>query len=212
MRVVLCVAVIAAGCGSRDPEPPTAPMKLDLDQVSRVTDEALARLDARTTAALVPTAGSARPLGIGVPRELPYSRGRTFSVPITLTPATLRVPTELGLSFQVTRDDAGALAVTAPAREDLVTATRLALAGEDRALAVAAKALDDAGVVRPAPDWQTALRGIRLDPRLPAANLPGDPSWSVFFDPYDEATGGATFVLIDAPTFAVQRVQGGRRR
>lgn len=183
-------------------------MTLDLARLTAVVRTELATLRASTARELVPN-GPARALGIGTPFALPYSAGRSWIVPVILEPGTLRVPTELGLRFSASLEPAGTISITArPLRTDLVTATALALGGESKAFAAATAALDAAHVARPTTEWAAALHAIALDPRLSAAERVGMPSWSLMFEPYDETNGGWTFVLIDATTFAVQKLQG----
>ncbi len=170
----------------------------------------LATMNAGDTAALIPGATS-RALGSMPPSVLPYSNGRTLMVGITLVPTTLRVPTELGLRFVVSVGDANALSIgSRPARADLVIAAQLALDGELRALEVAAAALERTGEKPPGPSWAAALRTARLDPRLPAEQFPGERSWHLMFEPWNESGGGWRSVLLGLPRFDVQMVNGKR--
>jgi hypothetical protein len=217
MAHVLAAGLALMGCrdrdeGESDPRLARAEIPVDPNQLASLARAELTALNANSTTALVPNTHP-RAIGIGDLTTLPYSSSRAWWVPIVIMPGSFRVPTEIGLRFTGATDDTGGISITdRPTRADLVTATQLALDGETRAVATATKALDQAEMLRPSPSWEHAIKGLRLDPRLPAERFTGEPSWSITFEPYDEASGGWTFVLLDARTFAVRALNGRRRR
>lgn len=176
---------------------------IDLTQIDALVATELVTLRATTAAELVDGSPQRR-LGHGTFSPLPYSKANAGWVAITLVPDTYKVETELGLRFSFAVDGRGATVVTGrPERADLVAATRLALDGEVRAVEAAAKALDATGARPPGRSWADALRVIRLDPRLPAAQFLGQPSWQLIFDPFVEANGGYHGVILGLPGFTV---------
>lgn len=171
----------------------------DTAQIPALAAAQLAQLNAVDASQLVDGAPH-RALQAGGYLPSPYGGGGWL--PIVLAPVSFKVPTEIGLRFTITIAD-GQIAIQAPDRADLVAATKLALDGEARAIAAGTEALTKAGLRPPAASWPDALRVIRLDPRLPAAELAGDPGWQLIYDPWDEARGGYHSVLLALPSFAV---------
>jgi hypothetical protein len=188
----------------------TAAQKARIDGLAA---EKLAALKAATAADLV-SGAPRRALGVGAARPLEHSEGRILLANMVLAPGTatrLRVPTELSLMVVIELAAGESVAsVALPARDHLAAAVAMALKGESRALAEATQALDEAHARKPpgARTWADALRSIQLDPRLPREKLTGSPSWSLVFEPWDEAHGGWTSVSLDAETFRVLGVNG----
>jgi len=179
---------------------------LDTRAIGPLVHARLAELRATSTAELLGS-GPRRALGHGALAVLPHSNGRGGYVLIVIEPGSLPVATEIGLRMSITVDDTGTTAIReSPTREDLATAVRLALDGEDRAFQAATRALEAAGHRSPS-TWAKALRTIRLDPRLPAGQFVGAPTWQLLFDPWDEARGGFHHVLLSVPGFAVLDVR-----
>ena len=178
----------------------------DTAAMARLVDVDLAAQHASTAADLV-TGAAPRALHGGVPAVRVHSNGRVLMVGVVLDRGPLPVAVELSLQYILAVDDAGRATVSSrPSRDDLVTATKLALAGEQRAFDAATAALDKAGKHPPGASWRAALHAISLDPRLPAAEFAASPAtWSLFFEPYGDH--GWTFVLLDAASFAPVTVQ-----
>lgn len=150
---------------------------------------------------------STRELAAGPLALLPGTNGQRGYVVLLLQRDTLPIATELGLRFDVAVDSAGATTLgDPPARADLATAVRLAVETERRALDAAGSALDAAGHRAPS-TWPAALRTLRLDPRLPAGQFVGEPTWQLIFDPWDEARGGYHSVVLAVPSLAVRDVR-----
>jgi hypothetical protein len=178
----------------------------------RVAQELAAR-KAATSADLVPGAPR-RALGATRAGTLEHTEGRVLMALVALAPGPpgrLRVPTQLDLRIMVERAADGSIVkVGVPPREMLATAVALALKGEQRAFDEARVALNKHGAKKPpgVRTWAEALHLIRLDPRLPREQYAGSPTWSLLFEPYDEAKGGWNSVLIDAEGFWVKSVSG----
>jgi hypothetical protein len=222
LGLVILATAAALGCQDRkssDVPPdattasaPTLPADELARRVAGVVDGELTSLRAMTARELVPGAPAREVIG-GPSRPLPYSDGRTVQVPLFLAPgppSRFRVPTDLSINLMLAVGPTGAVSVSSrPAREDVVTAVSLALAGEVRALETASAALDAARVVRAADakSWADALVFAVVDARVPRAQLVGAPSWHLMFGPMDPNHGWNS-VIMDANSFSVTMVNG----
>ena len=196
MRALVLATGWLLACTGRDAVPPM----IDPTQIPPLVARHLARLRAAEASQLVEGAPR-RALAAGPWMKSPY--GNAGWVPIVLAPSTYKVPTEIGLRFTFSQNADGTLAVEEPARADLVAATRLALEGEVRAVTAGSEALATTAGPPPGRSWSDTLRIIRLDPRLPAGQFFGEPSWQLIYDPWDEARGGYHNVLLSLPSFSV---------
>jgi hypothetical protein len=172
----------------------------------------LAALHAAHTSDLVDGAPP-RALVADAPSPLPYSHGRVLGAELMIDsgpPCNLVVGTHLSISFTLEVGEDGTLStLKSPHREDVVAATKLALAGETKALDAASSALTQARVALPPErtSWSEALVRATVDARVPREQLVGEPTWHLIFAPWSDETGW-NGVLLDAQSFRVLSVNG----
>jgi hypothetical protein len=209
-------ALVALTVGARPTFAADAPKpSAEETRIAAVVEKELAALHASTATELIEGA-PARTLVAASSFTLHPGDGRGWVVVIGLAPGppgNLARPTEMEyLRFLMRLEDDGVTTVTGrPAREDLITAVRVVLADEARAMDAAAAALTAAKVALPAgkSSWREALQRVTYDSRLPRERFVGDPNWSFVFEPWDEARGGWNMVLLDAG-LGVEMVNGRR--